>query len=156
MTSLIRWDPVREMSQMRRMMDRMFDDSWLDAPVRWTREEGFPLALDLVEDTDAYTVTASIPGVQPDDVEITLTDNVLTIKGETRHEENVAKNVEEKNYHLRERSFGSFTRSVRLPMPVDADNVDASHENGVLTLRLPKLEAVKPKKIAVKTTVNGS
>lgn len=151
MTSLIRWDPVREMSQMRQMMDRMFDDSWFESPTRWTRQEGFPLALDVVEDTDAYTVKASIPGVQPDAVDITLTDNVLTIKGETRHEEN----VEEENYHLRERQFGSFTRSVRLPMSVDADRVDASHENGVLTLRLPKLEAVKPKKIAVKPTVNG-
>jgi HSP20 family protein len=151
MTSLIRWDPAREMTQLRQMMDRMFDESWFDAPARWTRQEGFPLALDLLEDTDAYTVKASIPGIQPDDVEITLTDNVLTIKGETRGEQN----VEEKNYHLRERHFGSFTRSIRLPMPVDADQVDASHENGVLTLHLPKLEAVKPKRIAVKTTVNG-
>lgn len=151
MTSLIRWDPAREMSQMRQMMDRFFDDSWFEAPVRWTRQEGFPLELDLVEDNDTYTVKASVPGVQPDDVDITLTDNVLTIKGETRHEEN----VDEKNYHLRERSYGSFTRSIRLPMPVDAEHVDASHENGVLTLRLPKLEAVKPKKIAVKATVNG-
>lgn len=151
MTSLIRWDPAREMTHMRQLMDRMFDESWLDAPMRWNRPEGIALALDMTEDTDAYTVKASIPGVQPDDVDITLTDNVLTIKGETRHEEE----TEEQNYHLRERHFGAFTRSIRLPMPVDADNVDASYENGVLTLRLPKLETVKPKRIAVKPTVNG-
>ena len=72
----------------------------------------FPLALDVVEDEDAYTVKASVPGINPDDVEITMADNVLTIKGET-HEE---KDVEEKQYRLRERRYGSFQRSVTLPV----------------------------------------
>ena len=82
---------------------------------------------------------------------MTLNDNVLTIKGETKSE----KDVEEKNYHLRERRSGSFMRTVTLPTTVDADKVEATHEHGVLTLRLPKTEAVKPKRIAVKPTVES-
>ena len=80
-----------------------------------------------------------------------LTDNVLTIKGEMRAD----KEINEENYHLRERRFGSFVRSVTLPTAVDADKIEAVNENGVLTLTLPKAEAVKPKKIEVKKLVNA-
>ncbi len=152
MNSLTRWDPFREMQTFRDVMDRFFEEPWAEAPRQWMqRTEGFPLALDLAEDDANYIVKASVPGVDPENVEVTLTDNVLTIKGETKGE----KDVDEKNYHLRERRFGSFTRSVTLPMPVDSEKVEATHENGVLTLRLPKTEAVKPKRIAVKKTING-
>jgi HSP20 family protein len=84
-------------------------------------------------------------------VEITLADNVLTIKGETKQESDTT----EKNYHVRERHYGSFMRSVTLPIAVNADKIEATHENGVLTLHLPKTEAAQPKRISVKTTVNG-
>lgn len=152
MNALTRWEPMRELQTMREVMDRLFDEPFLAAPQIWSqRMESFPLALDVMEDENGYTVKASIPGVEPEQVEVTLTDNVLTIKGETKHEEE----VEKKNYHLRERRYGSFMRQVALPMPVEADKVEATHEHGVLTLRLPKAEAVKPKKITVKTTVNG-
>ena len=153
MANLMRWDPFREITTMRDVMDRAFDEAFFEAPRLWSRRpEGYPLALDVSEDADAYTVKASVPGVDPNDVEITLTDNMLTIKGEVKEE----KDVEESNYHLRERRFGSFTRSVTLPVTVDADKVEATHENGVLTLRLPKTEAVKPKKISVKKMISGS
>lgn len=153
MTNLIRWDPFREMTTMRELMDRAMDETFFDAPRIWSRRlENFPLALDVAEDQESYMVKASIPGTDPNDVEITLTDNVLTIKGEVKEE----KDVEEQNYHLRERRFGSFTRSVTLPLSVDADKVEATHENGVLTLRLPKTEAVKPKKISVKKMIAGN
>lgn len=153
MANLIRWDPFREMTTMRDLMDRAIDEAFFDTPRLWSRQmEGFPLALDVAEDQESYMVKASIPGVDPNDVEVTLTDNVLTIKGEVKEE----KNIEEKNYHLRERRFGSFTRSVTLPLSVDADKVEATHENGVLTLRLPKTEAVKPKKISVKKMITGN
>ncbi len=152
MTALTRWDPFREMQGMRQVMDRFFDEPFFEAPRLWSqRFDGFPLALDVIENDDAYVVKASIPGVEPDQVEVTLTDNVLTIKGETKTEQD----IDEKNYHLHERHSGSFMRSVTLPMTIDADQVEAMHEHGVLTLRLPKAEAVKPKRIAVKTTVNG-
>lgn len=152
MNALTRWDPFREMQTFREMMDRFFDEPWFTTPRLWSLQgEEFPLPLDLVEDDDRYTVTASVPGVDPDQIEVTLTDNVLTIKGEIKSE----KDTEEKNYHLRERRYGKFVRSVTLPTPVDADAVEATHENGVLTLRLPKTEAVKPKRITVHQTVNA-
>jgi HSP20 family protein len=153
MNALTRWDPFREMQNMRQVMDRFFDEPFLDPQRLWLqRPEGFPLALDVVENDEDYIVKASIPGVDPDQVEITLTDNVLTIKGESKSESD----SEQKNYHVRERRYGSFMRSVTLPTAVDADKVDATHENGVLTLRLPKTEAVKPKRISVNKTVSSS
>lgn len=150
-TTLSRWEPIRELTDMRRMMDRMFDDSFLKA-MEWPRSNNgaYGLALDVAEQEDAYVVKASVPGVNPEEVEVTLSDNVLTIKGESKADQE----IKEENYHLRERRYGSFMRSVTLPVPVEADKVEATHENGVLTLRLPKAEAVKPKKIAVKSTVN--
>jgi HSP20 family protein len=154
MTGLTRWDPFREMSTFRDMMERVFDEPFFEAPRMWTQRSGqvYPLALDVMEEEDRYVIKASIPGLDPNDVEITLTDNVLTLRGETKSETE----REEQNYHLRERRFGNFSRSIRLPMPVDADQVDASHENGVLTLQLPKQESVKPKRITVKNTITAS
>ena len=150
MTTLTRWEPFREMASLRRAMDRMFDDTF-EFPRVWEREATWGPALDVVEKEDSYIVKASVPGVAPEDVEITLTDNVLTIKGETKEE----KEDKQENYHLRERHYGSFVRSITLPATVNADKVEAVNEHGVLTLTLPKSEAVKPKKITVKSTVNG-
>jgi HSP20 family protein len=151
MATLTRWDPFREMATLRRTMDRFFDEPLFETALRWPREEAFSLALDVAEKDDSYIVKASVPGVNPEDIEVTLTDNVLTIKGETKED----KEVKEENYHLRERHYGSFMRSITLPMAVNVDKIDAVNEHGVLTLTIPKSEAVKPKKIAVKTTVNG-
>ena len=150
MTTLTRWEPFREMTAMRKAMDRLFGDSF-EFPQQWERENTWGLALDVAEKDDSYVVKASIPGVAPEDVEITLTDNVLTIKGETKAD----KEDKQENYHLRERHYGGFMRSISLPTTVDADKVEAINEHGVLTLTLPKSEAVKPKKITVKSTVNG-
>ena len=159
MTNLTRWEPFRELSDMRRNMDRMmerfFEEPLLAANPTWTQRNGggaWSLPLDVSEDADNYVVKASVPGINPDDIEITLTDNVLTIKGENK-EENESK---ESNWHVRERRYGSFVRSVALPAPVNADKVEATNEHGVLTLRLPKTEAVKPKKIAVKNTFSAN
>ena len=150
MTTLTRWDPFREMTALQRAMNRMFDENF-EFPQQWERQNAWDPALDVVEKEDGYVVKASLPGVAPEDVEITLTDNVLTIKGETKAD----KEDKQENYHLRERHYGSFMRSITLPVTVDADKVEAVNEHGVLTLTLPKSEAVKPKKIAVKATVNG-
>lgn len=154
MTTLTRWEPFRELTDMRRSMDRMmerfFEDPFVSTPL-WTQRNGgaWSLALDVAEDADNYVVKASVPGINPDDIEITLTDNVLTIKGEVKEETE----TKETNWHVRERRYGSFMRSVTLPAPVEADKVEATNEHGVLTLRLPKAEAVKPKRITVKNTI---
>ncbi|NJN83097.1 MAG: Hsp20/alpha crystallin family protein [Caldilineaceae bacterium] len=151
MTALTRWDPFSETVTMRNMMERLFDEPFFQAPRLWERSEEWNLALDVTEDENEFVIKASTPGVSPEDVEITLSDNLLTIKGEMKEE----KETEEKNYHLRERHYGKFMRSITLPVAVEADRIEAVNENGVLTVHLPKAEAVKPKRITIKPTVNG-
>jgi HSP20 family protein len=136
---------------MRNWMDRMLSDSFFNAPAMWEGGGEQSLALDVAEDGETFIVKASVPGMKPEDLDITITNNVLTIKGETKDDQE----VKQENYHLRERRFGSFVRSVTLPTPVDADKVGATYENGVLTLNIPKSEAVKPKRIAVQNVIEG-
>jgi HSP20 family protein len=152
MTALTRWEPLRELATMRDVMERMFEEPSF-TPVRlWSRPlDKFIPALDVAEEDGAYVIKASLPGVKPEEVEITLTDNTLTMKGEAKQD----KEVKEANYHLRERRYGSFLRTMTLPVAVEADKVEATHENGVLTLRLPKSETIKPKKIAVKKVIEA-
>ena len=124
MNALSRWEPLREMQTMRSMMDRLFDEPFMNAPQLWSqRPEGFPLPLDVIEKENEYVVKASIPGVDPDQVEITLTDNVLTIRGELQEERE--SDDERGNYHIRERRYGTFLRQVSLPVPVNAEQVQA-------------------------------
>lgn len=117
----------------------------------WQSSTNWGLALDVAENDDAFVVTASVPGMKPDDLDITITDNVLTIKGEYKADET----IEEEQYHIRERRYGSFGRSITLPVAVNADEVDANYENGVLILTVPKAEEVKPRRITVKVHSNG-
>lgn len=146
MNTMIRWNPFGEMARMRNEIDRLFEDAF-NAPVgNWEHNAVWGFPLDVSENDDAFTVKAAVPGMNPDDLDITISDNVLTIKGETQEED--VHNDEK--VHLRERRFGNFMRSISLPTPVEPDNVDASMDNGVLTLQIPKAEAVKPKRIAVK------
>ena len=146
MTRLMRWNPAREMMSLRNEFDRLFEN-FLDLPqLQENRGLDWGLALDVAENDQAYTIKASVPGVNPDDIDITLSDNVLTIKGEFKEE----KNVEEEKYHLRERRFGSFGRSLTLPVAVNSEAVEANYDNGILTLTVPKAEEVKPKRITIK------
>jgi HSP20 family protein len=142
---LTRWDPFQEMLNLRRTVDRLFDNVGTDR--EWAQPTLWGLAVDVVENKDEFIIKASVPGINPDDLEISYTDDTLTIKGEIKSENEVKEN----QYHLRERRYGSFTRSLNLPTKVKGDAIDASCQNGVLTLRLPKAEEVKPKRIAIKT-----
>ena len=151
MTMLVRWDPFRQMNVLPSGLDRRFDESFLRTPSLWQHEGvAFSLALDVAEDDQEFTVKASLPGVAPEDIEVTLSDDALTISGKMTQEEE----SEGKNYHLRERRFGSFARSISLPSTVDADKVEAINENGVLTLHLPKVEEEKPRVIKVRKVVD--
>lgn len=145
--SIVRWEPLREMMSLREAMDRLFEDSFLGprwAPF-WPTGDGGNLAIDMVETDDNFVVTSAVPGVKPEDVDISIIGDTLTIKGETKMEEK----VEKANYVRQERRYGSFQRSVTLPMHVQADKSEATFENGVLTLRLPKAEEVRPKSIKI-------
>ncbi|MCX8062606.1 MAG: Hsp20/alpha crystallin family protein [Anaerolineales bacterium] len=145
MFQIMRRDPFRELMSIRSMMDRLFDSAFAG----WDLETTFDweLPLDVVENDDEYVVKASLPGINPDDLEITYSGNTLTIKGEIKSEEESKKG----RYHLRERRYGSFCRSITLPSTVKADGIEASYEAGVLKLHLPKAEEAKPKRIAVKS-----
>jgi HSP20 family protein len=146
MSNLVRWDPFREMMALRKGMDRLFDEM-LESPQWPTEGMGeHRLALDVTEKEDRFVVKASLPGINPDDLEINLTDNILTIKGEVRQEEE----KEGEKYHLRERRYGRFVRSLTLPVSVNDRQCEATYENGVLTLELPKSEEAKPKRISIK------
>jgi HSP20 family protein len=125
-------------------------DRYLDRQMDWPRRQpaNFGLAVDVLENEDGFVVKASMPGINPDDVNITFEDNVLSIKGEIVEEEE----KEEENYHIHERRSGSFGRRMRFPVDVNAEAVEATYTNGVLTLEVPKVEEVKPKRIEVKVS----
>ena len=145
MRMIVRRDPMlREMAAWRSAMGQLMED----APEfgLWDRSDSWALALDVAETEDNFLVKASIPGIKPEDMEITLTDNVLTIKGEILD----IQESEDAQWHMRERRFGSFQRSITLPTPVDANAIEATYVDGVLNLNVPKIEEVKPKRIEVK------
>lgn len=145
MNMLIRWSPFRELVDWHDDLDRRFEEAFALPMFSWQVRESRRLDVDVAEKPDHFIVKASVPGIKPEDLDITLKDNVLTIRGEVSADETTRRGL----YHLRERRFGRFVRSLTLPAPIDSDRVEATHDNGVLTLRLPKTERVKPKRITV-------
>ncbi len=144
---LIQWKPFREVSRLRNEMDRLWDD-YFGSGRRALRpmEEDWMPAVDVSETGDKITIKAEVPGMEAKDIEIAMVGDTLTIKGEKKLE----REEKEENYHTVERSYGSFTRAMKLPATVEADKVEASYKNGVLTVVLPKKEEVKPKAIEIK------
>jgi HSP20 family protein len=146
MTQMVRWDPLGEFQGLRRAMDRLFEDF---APTRSLRSgEGADLTfpVDISESDNAITVKAVLPGIKPEDVEITVSEGVLTVRGQTRQEVN----DEKENYYRREIRFGSFARAIPLPTRVNQEHADAEFNDGILTIQLPKAEEVRPKSIRIK------
>ena len=139
-----RFDPFAEI----RRMDTAFNRLW-NTGVRAPEVDGgrWDIAMDVVQDEDDLIVRASLPGVDPDDIQVTLEDGLLTIEGETGSETEEQKG----DYLLRERRFGRFHRALRLPSSVDADGAEPSYANGVLTITVPKQEAKKARRLAIKT-----
>lgn len=145
MSNLTRWEPVREMMTLREAMDRLFDDAFT-RPVN-LRDGGWSSpAIDMYQTDDDIVIKAALPGFTADEVQINVTGDVLTLRGEMKHEEE----KKDKAWHIREHRWGSFERSVALPTDVRADKAAADFENGILTITLPKAEEVKPKTINVK------
>jgi HSP20 family protein len=140
------WKPF-EFDRLRKEMDRLLDSFFEGRPDRRIREEGEWLpSLDVAETKGDLVVKAELPGMDPKDIEISLSEGVLTIRGEKKQE----KEEKEEGYHLIERSYGSFTRSIRLPKDVQNDKINASFKNGVLKVVLPKSEEAKKKEIKIK------
>lgn len=153
MSSITRWNPVREFNAMQNFMDRLIEET--ARPLRGMVEsyEGVTgsLALDVVEEDKSYTVTTSLPGVKAEDIKVNMHDDLLTIEAEIP-----AKTTEKtettngRKVLMQERAWGKFSRSIRLPQTVKSDSVEASFDNGVLTLTLPKADNVLPRSIPVK------
>lgn len=142
---LKRWDPFREMITLREAMDRLFEESFVRPTVTPRRMRG-TLAVDVRETSDAFVISASVPGLKPEDLNINVVGDTVTLSGEINEEAG-----EEGSYIHRERRFGPFTRTLTLPTPLNPDKAEAIIENGVLTLTLPKAEEAKPKTIKIKT-----
>jgi HSP20 family protein len=148
MANIVRWEPFRDLISLREAMDRLFEESFIRPRAGWLAPLGAEaLVVDVYETDQDVVVKSSVPGVKPEDIDITITGDTLTIKGETKAKEK----VERANYIRQERRYGAFSRSLTLPTTIVAEKAKAEFENGVLTLTLPKAEEVKPKTIKVKT-----
>ena len=155
MTNLTRWEPAREMMTLREAMDRLFDDAFT-RPFSLMRNGGSTWAsspaIDMYQTNNEVVVKAALPGIRADEVQINVTGDVLTIRGETKHEEErtSSSQAKDKSWHIREHRWGAFERSVTLPTAVVSDKAKADFENGILTITLPKSEDVKSRTITIK------
>lgn len=145
MASLIKWEPFSDLISLRDAMERLFEDSFVRMRPLPSVFGAEALALDMYETSDSVVIKTGVPGVKPEDVDITITGDTLTIKGETKAEEK----VEKSNYIRQERRYGAFHRTVQLPSSLVPDKAEATFENGVLTITIPKSEEAKPKTIKV-------
>ena len=142
MPAIIRWSPARELVRLSDAMDRMMEDNWA-RPFGGRGERESRLPLDVYTTPSEVVIAANVPGLKPDEVEITLENDTLSINGEFKAP------MENVDYIFQERPYGKFSRALTINVPVDADKVEATFENGVLTITLPKSEAARPKVIKV-------
>ncbi len=154
MTMLARWEPLREMASITERMNRLFDELWRRPLVPRAFEEdvlagAWVPAVDVRETRDALELAVELPGIDPKDVEVTVDNGVLTVRGERKAE----REEEGTTYHRRERVWGAFERSFTLPGSVDPDKLKATYRHGLLTITVPKREEAKPK--AIKIAVEG-
>jgi len=148
MANLTRFDPFNEMIVLRQAMDRLFEDSFVSRRT-WRSVAGdssLNPAVDVHQTADEIVVSASLAGVKPEDVQITLTGQSLQIRGEFKADEEAKRD----QYLYRERRYGIFNRQLQLPVRVHGEKAQATFENGVLILRIPKAEDFKPKQIQIK------
>jgi HSP20 family protein len=151
MTIARRPSPFGEMLTLRQAMDRLFDDDF--RPARWLSggPDGPALPLDVTTDANTLTIEAALPGIKPEDVDITVENGTVTISGKTADE----RTAEEGAYVLQEIRRGNFSRSVTLPTGLEPDRARATFEHGILRLEIPKAEQVKPRQIKISTVSNG-
>jgi len=146
MTGLILWKN-QEINKLRRDIDRLFDRLWDDfgMPLSTRVEKEIP-SIDLSETEDTLIIRAEVPGIDPEDLEISITDNILTIKGEMKKtDEN-----EKGDYHKMERRYGYFSRTLQLPCKIVVEDVHATYKKGVLTIDMPKCAQVSAPEIRIK------
>jgi HSP20 family protein len=146
-----RWDPFRDVVSLSDAVNSLLRESFVRPGAAGTAN-ALALPLDVAENENEFVVKASLPGVSPEDVQITVHGDTLTIRGETKAEQE----KKGEQWHLRERRYGAFQRSLALATPIDPDKAAAQFEHGVLTLTLPKSERAKPKQIKIGGAADGS
>jgi len=145
--SIRRWYPYRDVVSLREAMNQLLEESMVRSPSGLEEPEGsIPVRVDMVETDEGIVVKSDLPGMKPEDVDISIQENTLTIKGAFEAEEE----TERENVHIRERRYGAFQRSIPLPKAVDAEKAEAEFEDGVLRVTLPTVEEEKPKRISVR------
>lgn len=148
--TMMRWDPFKEKGGLRHAIDRLVDES-LMRPSQWLESLAGDFPLDIYQSNGEVVVKAALPGIKPDDVEISVSGDTLTIRGEHKEEEE----VREDDYFRRELRYGGVSRSVPLPMEVQSDGAEASYDDGMLTVTLPKGDKQKPRQIKIRPAKAG-
>jgi len=146
--ALMKWEPFEGLTALRREMDRLFEDfSHGSGGLRFWERSAEP-AVEVSDTADAVVVKVHVPGVNKDDIQLTITENALTVKGETKEESK----KEEKNYHRQEFHYGAFVRTIALPVPVQAEKAVAQLKDGVLEVTMPKSAQAQAKQIPIKAS----
>jgi HSP20 family protein len=153
MTIVRRPSPIGELVSLRQAMDRLFEDSFVRSRTWGPGENGASLPLDVTNTQDALVVEASLPGIRPDDVEITVEDGTLTIRAQSQSERE--ERGQDGELLLSEIRRGSVSRAIALPNGLEPDKANATFEHGILRLRIPRAEAVKPRQIRISPTIDG-
>jgi HSP20 family protein len=148
--ALVRWDPTRDLDTLQTDVNRVFDAFFGDRAANGRATRWVP-AIDLVETDEHFVLKVDLPGLEKDDVEIEVKDGLLTVSGERKAEHQESKD----GYHRIERAYGSFSRSLTLPQGVDADQVQADFNQGVLEVRVPKPAERKPHRVQIGASVDG-
>lgn len=151
-----RWEPLRDMMNLRDTMERLIQENFARPAGSILPAMRGAVAMDVVEKGDSFEVRASLPGIKPEDVHIMVQGDRLTIRGETTSDEERKGDQKEDNWILRERRSGSFYRSITLPSQLDAERAKARFENGVLILDIPKAETAKARRIPIQGTQQGT
>ena len=149
--AIVRWEPFRDLVTLQDRMNRLFDESFgrgRAAEDDWSLGGSWAPAVDIYEKDGNIVLKAELPGIDPKDVDVRVENNVLTLRGERRFDQEVSK----ESYHRVERAYGSFTRSFTLPNVVDTQNIKAEFKDGVLRMTLPKREEAKPRQTQINVT----
>ncbi len=146
MANIVRRRPFSELMGIRDEVDRFLNDTVRLFDDNVSERMGWRPSVDMEEDKESFIITAELPGIKKDDIKITIADNKVMISGEISEE----KDIQEKNYFLKERSRGKFSRGFTLPTSIDSTKVEATYKEGILTLTLPKAEEARPREITIK------
>jgi HSP20 family protein len=149
--SMERWNPFREIETMRQAMDRWLDERGLNSVGPFSGNQAQSMAVDLHETENGYELTTALPGVKPENIEINVDRDLVTLRGRTEQNEE----RQQGNYIYRERHSGAYQRSIRLPEPVNSEQVEATMEDGVLKVTLPRLQQTVQRRIKVRSGAEG-